>query len=62
MRHFLLHINIRFYIPFRAMPASEKTPYRETPHTAAGKDHFPNRSLCDPVRDKVNTRTSSSMR
>ena len=35
MRHFLLHINIHFYIPFQAMPASEKTPYRETPHTAA---------------------------
>ena len=62
MRHFLLHINIHFYIPFRAVPASEKTPYRETPHTATGKDHFPNRSLCDPVRDRVSTRTSSSMR
>lgn len=62
MRHFLLHININFYIPFRAMPASEKTPYRETPHTVAGKNHFPNRSLCDPVRDRVSTRTSSSMR
>ena len=62
MRHFLLHINIHFYFPFRAMPASEKTPYRETPHTAAGEDHFPNRPLCDPVRDRVNTRTSSSMR
>ena len=62
MRHFLLHVSINFYILFRAMPASEKTPYRETPHTAAGKDHFPNRSLCDPVRDRVSTRTSSSMR
>ena len=61
MRHFLLHINIHFYIPCRAIPASEKTPYRETPHTA-GKDHFPNRSLCDPVRDRVSTRTLSSMR
>lgn len=36
--------------------------YRKTPHTAAGKDHFPNRSLCDPVGDRVSTRTSSSMR
>ena len=62
MRHFLLHINIHFYIPFRAMPASEEMPYRETPHTAAGKDYFPNRLPCDPVRDRVSTRTSSSMR
>ncbi len=62
MRHFLLHVNINFYIPFRAMPASEKTPYRETPYTAAGKDHFPNKSLCNPARDKVSTRTLSSMR
>ena len=62
MRHFLLHISIHFYIPFQAMPAPEQPPYRETPHTAAGKDHFPNRSLCDPFRDRVSTRTSSSMR
>ncbi len=24
MKHFLLHISIHFYIPFQAMPASEK--------------------------------------
>ena len=57
---FYMSYSNRFFLR-RRMPASEEMPHRETPHTAS-KDHFPNRSLCDPVRDRVNTRTSSSMR
>ncbi len=42
--------------------STERSAVQGTPHTAAGEDYFPNRLLCDPVRDKVNTRTSLSMR